>query len=504
MSIIYGVDEDGNFSSNNYDCFQASLNGSQMYLIGEGSTALVMRVDFEERNSRFRELLINEKGNITIRPVKSLVLKLGKASIRETFGEPIREYIELGKRDMDIVIYDTKMFEKECKLQDEIFKKSFQYSFDNFRLPKSICPSVILGGLFESTNLEFLLQHIDSEQREYFKRFFAFKEDRYVNTVLLMPLIEDSKILYDFMIAFFKGIEMEDESRKFITQEEYVDVISNFLFNIFILHAIGYKHNDLQNTNLLTFGCNFDTIDRCKYYIIDFGLSGIRPNKKNASNADSIIARMQSEPPNDSLLNDYKKYLSEDHVLAYFIKDIETEILKQTKLLFEVRPISEENTEKIKKDIVITDILSKELELVKKIPENQGNPPLENSSLTLTLPSQDNQSMSLAMPSQDNQPSLSLKLPPLSIAMPSQTNEPPLYQENLPALSLKQPPLSLAIPSDENQTPSQKKPPVLSLFLPSGGKTKKHFKKRNRKTNRIRKTKRSMKQIAKKTKKRTK
>jgi hypothetical protein len=491
MSIIYGVDKDGKFSSNNYECFQASLNGSQMYLIGEGSTALVMRVDFKEENSRFSELLINEKGDITTRPVKSLVLKLGKASIRKTFGEPIKEYIELGKRDMDIVIYDTKMFEKECKLQDEIFKKSFQYSFDNFRLPKSICPSVILGGLFDSINLEFLLQHIESDERDFFKRFFAFKEDLYVNTVLLMPLIEDSKQLHDFVIAFFK--------ENFITQEKYVNVISNFLFNIFILHAIEYRHNDLQNTNLLTFGCNFNTIDRCKYYIIDFGLSRIHPTKKNASNAGSIITRMRSEPPNHSLLNDYKKYLNEDHVLQYFTEYLEPEILKQTKLLFEVRPISEE----IMENNVIKDILSKELELVKKIPERQANPPLENSSMTLTLPSKDNQSMSLAMPSQDNQPSLSLKLPPLSIAMPSQTNEPPLSQENLPALSLKQPPLSIAIPSDENQTPSQKKPPVLSLFLP-GGKTKKHFKKRNRKTNRIRKTKRSIKQIAKKTKKRTK
>jgi hypothetical protein len=311
-----------------------------------------------------------------------------------------------------------------------------------------------------SINLDFLLQHINSDEREYFKRFFTFKEDQYVNTVLLMPLIEDSKQLYDFVIAFFK--------ENFITQEKYVNVISNFLFNIFILHAIEYRHNDLQNTNLLTFGCNFNTIDRCKYYIIDFGLSRIHPTKKNASNAGSIITRMRSEPPNHSLLNDYKKYLNEDHVLQYFTEYLEPEILKQTKLLFEVRPISEE----IMENNVIKDILSKELELVEKISERQAKPPLENSSMTLTLPSKDNQSMSLAMP--------------------SQTNEPPLSQENLPALSL-------AMPSQDNQNQQP-----LSLFLPSGGKTKKHFKKRNRKTNRIRKTKRSIKQIAKKTKKRTK
>jgi tRNA A-37 threonylcarbamoyl transferase component Bud32 len=356
MSIIYGVDKKGDYSPNNYECFLASLEGSSIYKIDQGTTAIVLRVDFIEGNSLFREPSINEDGSISIKPVTSLAIKLGKAINQDEVFTPDTEYIE--ELDMDITIYGKNSFKKECMLQDEIFKKSFQYSFEHFRLPKSICPSVIFGGLFNSSKLGFLYPYMhkdeDKDESDFIKVFLEYGEHRYVNSVLLMPFIQDRMILYDFMKAFWEGIEMSDGTNKHITKEEYIRVLSNFLFNIFILHAIGYKHNDLQNTNLLTFGCNLDTITKCKYYIIDFGQSEKLTEKSSISDI-AIIKSMQSGSPNESLLTDYKKYLSETYVSQYFRPELIDDLLIQTKLLFQRRIISEE----IMENQVIQNILSK-------------------------------------------------------------------------------------------------------------------------------------------------
>ena len=447
MSIIYGVDKQGNYSPNNYECFLASLEGSSIYAIDKGTTAIVLRVDFIESASLFRELVINKDGTTSINIVKSLAIKLGKAINQDDVFQPDREYI--GELDMDITIYGKDKFKNECRLQDEIFKKSFTYSLEHFKLPKSICPSVIFGGLFHSSKLGFLYPHIHPRELDFIQHFLYFGEPNYVNTVLLMPFIEDRMILYDFMKAFWEGIEMKDGSSKRITKEKYVNVLSNFLFNIFILHAIGYRHNDLQNTNLLTFGCNLDTIDQCKYYIIDFGQSSQLTKRPSSISDSSIIESMQADSSNamenlrsensgsphifssnvnenETLLQNYKKYLSETYVSQYFIPELESELLQQTRVLFSIRTISEE----IMENSVIKSILSKELELMEHILQDK-----EQSAIGLP---QENPTMSLGLP----------------------------------------------------------------LF--GGIKTKKYFKKRNRKTNRIRKTKRGLKRFAKKTKKQSK
>jgi tRNA A-37 threonylcarbamoyl transferase component Bud32 len=110
--------------------------------------------------------------------------------------------------------------------------------------------------------------------------------------------------------------------------------------NIFILHAIGYKHNDLQNTNLLTFGCNFDTIDQCKYYIIDFGMSQPIRKKPSSISDSTIIERMRSDFSSETLLKDYEKYLSEKYTSQYFTPELGEDLLTKTRELFQPRPIS--------------------------------------------------------------------------------------------------------------------------------------------------------------------
>jgi hypothetical protein len=199
-------------------------------MIDEGSTAIVLRIDFIESNSLFRELVIDQQGEPTIKTVKSLAIKLGKATNQVGGFYQDTEFLVNGYREMNMTIYGKDNFEKECRIQDEIFKKSFEYSLTHFGLPKPICPSVLFCGMFDSSKLEFLVRHINPEELKFIQYFLSFGEPRYTNTILLMPFIEDRMLIFDFIRAFFEGTKIKNERTKRIEQSEYVTVLSNFLF----------------------------------------------------------------------------------------------------------------------------------------------------------------------------------------------------------------------------------------------------------------------------------